>query len=87
MLDENTVVRIKVQVPGEAPQALLQTAEGFDLVPVESGTRYPSVDAAFDVVDDLAGDFPDATLNVIEEGWCGDWSGGVSPLHKNFWGV
>lgn len=82
---ERVEIRIKVQVPGEPVQWLVQDSEGFDTHPDASmGSRYRSMQDAMDVVEDLAPEWPDATLSVVEEGWIGDWFA-VSPTDAAFW--
>jgi len=82
---EHVAVWIKVQVPGEPAQWVQEVEEGVEVVPtVEAATRYPSVKAAMDRVEDLAPDMEDATLSVIEEGWIGDWFA-VRPTDVAFW--
>lgn len=83
--DERTEVRIKVRVPGEPIQWVVEDGEGVDIHPsADMASLYGSVEQAMERVEELAGDFPDATLSVIEEGWTGDWSG-LTAAHAAFW--
>ncbi len=85
--DETVEITVKVRVPGEPIQWLYRNSEGFDLVRDHGqATRFGSMDEAFDIIESLDPEWPDASLSVIEEGWSGDWpEEAISPLHAAFW--
>lgn len=85
-LEETTEVTVKVRISGEPIQWLVCNSEGFDLARDHAdATRFDSVDAAFDVVEALDAEWPDASLSVMEEGWSGDWPENLTAAHAAFW--